>query len=546
MQKEIEFYDVKTKKRFFSSDYRIEDRKGRKFAVTKSQTGPYECWRVISKKFAEETSLNKINFETKSSNKNIEKENLKNPNTSSNKKKYVTTFDTGTELPKNFYLNEQTKDLFKKVEKQNEHILLTGKAGTGKSTFVEYLRMKSSKKIQILAFTGVTAIKGRGRTIHSFFEFPHRIPNKKTDYKLLRNHDWIKNLDLIIIDEISMVRADLLDALDRSLRLNRKYHELRKEGLSHNKTLELADKKKGESLPFGGIQMLFVGDVYQLPPVVIGKEKDVIDKMYPDGPYFFNARSYKRISPRYMELEKVFRQKDQKFIEVLEDVRRNRIREILLDYLNQRVTKNINDISHGLIQLTPKNSKANEINMKKLKGLHNEECKYIGETTGDFQISDMATEKVLRLKVGAQVMMVKNYANRWVNGTIGFIHKLERNKVYVKIGKRIYFVEKEIWEKWDYKLIKGKYEPKVIGKFEQYPIKLAWAATIHKCQGQTFEKAIVDLDTGAFTHGMAYVALSRVKSLDGLYLVRDVQRRDFYNFDKRINNFVSQHELLLE
>ena len=437
---------------------------------------------------------------------------------------YVAQFDTGTELPKNFYLNLQIKNLFKEVENNSHNILLTGKAGTGKSTFVEYLRINTFKKIQILAFTGVSAIKGKGRTIHSFFEFPHRIANKKKDYKLLRHRDWIKKLDLIIIDEVSMVRADLLDAMDRSLRLNRQ-----------------------KDLPFGGVQMLFVGDIFQMPPVVKGPEKEVLEKYYPDGPYFFNAKSYLNINPRYIELEKVFRQKDPKFIEVLEEVRRNRITEILLDYINQRVQKNLGDIPSGLIVLAPTNSKTFEINTKKLNGLHSEEFKYTGTTTGNFQLSDMPTEKIIRLKVGAQVMMVKNNMGKgWVNGTIGFIHKLENDKIIIKIGKRLHNVEKELWEKWDYKLNKKKkFEPMVVGTFLQYPIKLAWAATIHKCQGQTFEKAAVDLDMGAFTHGMTYVALSRVKSLEGLYLVRGVERRDI-KFDKRINKFVRQHELLLE
>ena len=210
-----------------------------------------------------------------------------------------------------------------------------------------------------------------------------------------------------------MVRADLLDAMDRSLRLNRQ-----------------------KDLPFGGVQMLFVGDIFQMPPVVKGPEKEVLEKYYPDGPYFFNAKSYLNINPRYIELEKVFRQKDPKFIEVLEEVRRNRITEILLDYINQRVQKNLGDIPSGLIVLAPTNSKTFEINTKKLNGLHSEEFKYTGTTTGNFQLSDMPTEKIIRLKVGAQVMMVKNNMGKgWVNGTIGFIHKLENDKIIIKICK---------------------------------------------------------------------------------------------------------------
>lgn len=437
--------------------------------------------------------------------------------------KDVTAFDTKAELPKNFYLNKQIKDLYHHIQTTTQSIILTGKAGTGKSTFIEYLRNYTNKKIQILAFTGIAAIKGRGRTIHSFFKLPHRIPNKKKDYKKLSNNYWINELDLIVIDEVSMVRADLLDAVDRALRLNRK-----------------------KQLPFGGVQMLFVGDIFQMPPVITGKEREVLYNTYPDGPFFFNAKSFMKLKTQYIELHTVYRQKDIRFIEVLEELRRNRITQILLDYLNQRVVKNENEIPHGLILLTPTNSKANHINIKKLNGLHNEEFKFLGKKTGNFDENDMSTEMLLKLKVGAQIMMVKNDPlKRWVNGSIGFINKLENNKILVKINGRIFDVEPSLWEKWDYQLKQGKYEPVVIGTFLQYPIKLAWAATIHKCQGQTFEKAVVDFDTGSFTHGMTYVALSRVKSLEGLHLIREVQRKDII-FDKRINKFVKQYELLLE
>lgn len=435
----------------------------------------------------------------------------------------ITTFDTKAELPKNFYLNKQIKDLHHYIETTTHSVILTGKAGTGKSTFVEYLRNFTNKKIQILAFTGIAAIKGRGRTIHSFFKLPHRIPNKKKDYKKLGNSYWINELDIIVIDEISMVRADLLDAVDRSLRLNRK-----------------------KQVPFGGVQMLFVGDVFQMPPVTTGTEREVLHKMYPDGPFFFNAKSFMKFKTQYIELTTVYRQKDMRFIEVLEEVRRNRITQILLDYLNQRVVKNENQIPHGLILLTPTNSKANDVNIKKLNGLHADEFNFLGKKTGNFDENEMSTEMFLKLKVGAQIMMVKNdLSKRWVNGSIGVINKIENNKIFVKINGRVFDVEPVLWEKWDYKLKEGKYEPVVIGTFEQFPIKLAWAATIHKCQGQTFEKAVVDFDTGSFTHGMTYVALSRVKSLEGLHLIREVERKDII-FDRRINNFVKQYELLLE
>ncbi len=433
----------------------------------------------------------------------------------------VIKLDTTNDLPKNFYLNKEIINLFEIVENKNINLLLSGKAGTGKSTFIEYLRLNSKKNIQILAFTGVTAIKGKGRTIHSFFALPHRIPNKKNDFRLLNNQGWISKLNLIIIDEISMVRADLLDAIDSSLKINR-----------------------GNEKPFGGVQMLFVGDVFQLSPIVTNMEKEVLENYYPEGPFFFNSKSYSSINPSYIEFKKVYRQKDKKFIEVLEDIRRNRITNKILDYINQRAITNLTSLPSGLIVLAPTNAKTNAINKKKLNNLKTKEFKFYGTIMEKFNEVDMPTEKVLELKVGAQVMMIKNDRNgRWVNGTIGIVVDLTNFKIIVRSGCIEYEVLEEIWEKWDYKLEGSKYEPIVIGTFKQYPIKLAWAATIHKCQGQTFKEAIVDFDNGAFSHGMAYVALSRVKSLKGLFLTRGLQKSDVIS-DSRISNFIAKNELL--
>ena len=433
-----------------------------------------------------------------------------------------TKYSSQLDLPKKFYLNNQIKELFDRIENKNAHILLAGKAGTGKSTFIEYLRINSSKKIQILAFTGVAALKGKGRTIHSFFELPHRIPNKKKDFKILKNNLWVNKLDLIVLDEVSMVRADLIDAIDRSLKINRK-----------------------NDMPFGGVQMLFAGDVFQMSPIINTSERAVLFDYYPDGPYFFNSKSYLKINPTYIELKKVYRQKDKKFIEALEDVRRNRIDQKLVNYFNQRVITNTNKITPGLLVLAPTNLRTTIINNSRLDELNTKKFRFIATITGNINTGDMPTEMNLQLKVGAQVMMIKNDRNgRWVNGSLGIVEKLDEDIVVVKIGKKFHQVEKNLWEKWDYKFVGDKYEPQVVGTFTQFPIKLAWAATIHKCQGQTFEKAVIDFGSGAFSHGMAYVALSRVKSLDGLYLIRALKIQDMV-FDKKINKFVLQNELLL-
>ena len=436
--------------------------------------------------------------------------------------KIGTKFGDGTDLPKNFYLNNQIKQLFDKIENRNSHFFLAGKAGTGKSTFIEYLRINSKKKLQILSFTGVAALKGKGRTIHSFFELPHRIPNKKKDFKKSRNNVWINELDLIVLDEVSMVRADLIDAIDHCLKINRT-----------------------NDMPFGGVQMLFAGDVFQMSPIVNAQEKPVLLEYYPDGPYFFNSKSYLKINPTFIELKKVYRQKDKKFIEALEDVRRNRIDQKLLNYFNQRVINSLNEISPGLIILAPTNYRTHQINNSKLCELNTPRFTFSATITGNFNLSDMPTERNLNLKVGSQVMMIKNDRNgRWVNGSLGIVDELSKDKVFVKIANKLHQVEVDLWEKWDYRVVAGKYEPKVIGTFTQFPIKLAWAATIHKCQGQTFEKAVIDFDSGAFSHGMVYVALSRVKSLSGLFLVRALKKQDIV-FDKDINKFILQNELLL-
>lgn len=530
----------------------------------------------------------------------------------------VTQFDLGTEIPKNFYESKKFIQLRENLEKTKQSYFLTGKAGTGKSTFVEYFRLNTKKNIIILAYTGIVAIKCRGSTINRFFEFPPRVL-KGTDCKLLRKQNLLKSLDTLIIDEISMVKPNMLDAIDKSLKVNRE-----------------------NDLPFGGVQMLFVGDVFQLPPIAKEKEKTLLENMYPDGNFFFNSKWYKILNPKVEEFKEIYRQKDSIFIQKLENIRRNQITQEVLDFFNRRVIKNkkkINDKSNdyqerlkklhikyplifkkwkdedginlkepkneilakhpnhgrrwsneedktlknfikiqkcvyeissilkrkpsairgrilqivdenlmdlstsGLILLTPNNRKVFQVNHEKLENLDSTEFSFIGKVSGKFKLEDMMSEKILKLRVGAQIMLTKNDpSGRWVNGTMGTVSKLEKDEIYVKVGKNVFQVEKAKWEKYDYSIKGKKFEPKVIGSFEQYPIRLAWAATIHKCQGQTFEKAIVDLDTGAFSHGMTYVALSRVKSIEGLHLMRPIRFSDI-QFDDRIYNFQKTREL---
>ena len=430
----------------------------------------------------------------------------------------LTQFDLGTVLPKNFYESKKFKQLRSNLETSKQSYFLTGKAGTGKTTFIEYFRLSTKKNVMILAFTGIVSIKCRGSTIHRFFQFPTHILKRK-DCKILRNRDVLKSLNTLIIDEVSMVNPNLMDAIDRSLKKNRE-----------------------NDLPFGGVQMLFVGDLFQLAPISKGKEKEMLDKMYPDGNFFFNSKWFKILNPKRIEFEEIFRQKDKNFIQNLEYIRRNQLSNEVLDYFNRRVTgeKNLLD---GFILLTPTNRKANAINQKRLNDIDSPQFTFTGKVTGSFKPEDMMSEKNLKLKVGAQIMLTKNDpSDRWVNGTMGSIHKLDKDKIFIKIGNKVFLVEKVLWEKFDYTVKDGKFEPKVIGTFEQYPIKLSWAATIHKCQGQTFENAVVDLDTGAFAHGMTYVALSRVKKIDGLRLITPLRFSDI-RFDERIYNFQKTVEL---
>ena len=530
----------------------------------------------------------------------------------------VTQFDLGTVLPKNFYESKKFKELRVNLETSKKSYFLTGKAGTGKSTFVEYFRLNTKKNVMILAYTGIVSIKCRGRTIHSFFGYPHHILKRK-DCKISRNQDFLKSLNTLIIDEVSMVNPNLMDAIDRSLKVNRE-----------------------NDLPFGGVQMLFVGDVFQLAPVAIDKEKEVLDYMYPDGNFFYNSKWFKILDPKRIEFEKIYRQKDENFIQKLENIRRNEITNEVLDFFNERVVEKLekkidkdngsyqerlskiklkypttfinwketdsnnnketnseikiiypkagkkwskeeddklrsflknqmciyqisstlqrkpsaisariikfedeilNNISNGLILLAPTNKRTYQVNHERLDNLESQEFSYLGKVTGSFKLNEMMSEKNLKLKVGAQIMLTRNDASgRWVNGTIGFVDKLEKDKIFVKVGRKNFQIEKTIWEKFDYYIKNGKFEPKVIGTFEQFPIKLAWAATIHKCQGQTFEKAIIDFDSGSFAHGMTYVALSRVKSIDGLYLIRPIKFSDI-RFDERIYKFQKTVEL---
>jgi nucleoside-triphosphatase THEP1 len=423
--------------------------------------------------------------------------------------------DKGTDLPEKFVFTDEFKKIFNKMENTQSNLFITGKAGCGKSTLLEYFRQNTKKNHIILSFTGLSALRARGMTIHSFFKFPPRFIQKKDkEIKIQRNGDLIRKLDTILIDECSTVRADLLDAIDESLRKNRKSKEI-----------------------FGGVQIILIGDLLQISPIVHRSEKEVAEENYPKGCYFFNSRIFKKAKFETHQLSKIFRQSDESFINLLNKFRIAKVDDNDLSLINKRYQGEDFEIPEGVIKLATKNEKVDYINNAKLDQIKSKLFEYNAEIKGKFKSEPPVLDN-LRLKVGAQVMIVKNDIDkRWVNGTVGFIHELDKDHVKIKIRETIHDLPKVKWENYEYTKMGEKIIPKVVGSFVQYPLKLAWAATIHKCQGQTFEKVAIDLDTGAFAHGQTYVALSRATSIEGIYLAREIERSDLV-FDKKVFTFL--------
>ena len=418
-------------------------------------------------------------------------------------------------LPDNLELNDEFVGVFNLIENTSESIFITGKAGTGKSTLLKYFKKNTAKNVAVLAPTGVAAVNIGGQTIHSFFRFPPRLI-RKDNIRRRRNSEIIQKLDTVIVDEVSMVRADLMDGIDYALRVNR-------------------DEMK---LPFGGVQMVFFGDLFQLAPVVEKETRDILEQLY-DGPYFFKAKVFNKLHLRYVELSKNYRQSDAQFLDLLNKIRNKTQGNDDLDLLNKRVRRIIPRDTKQCVILTTTNNRANLINEEKLAGLSDKEYKYEAAITKKFDESACPTEYCLRLKKGAQVILIRNDLDkRWVNGTIAEIAALSPDSIKVSINGAIHEVAKSSWEKieYEYNQDEDKIEEKIIGIFEQYPIKLAWAITIHKSQGQTFDNIVIDLGAGAFTHGQVYVGLSRCTSLGGIILKRPVIASDII-FDERVHEF---------
>lgn len=426
--------------------------------------------------------------------------------------------------------NMDMRTAWRIIEETSQSLFLTGRAGTGKTTFLKTLRKLSSKRMVVLAPTGIAAINAGGMTIHSFFQLPLSpyIPGigsakgqKRYDRFSREKRRIIRTLDLLVIDEISMVRADLLDAVDDSLRRHR-----------------------DPSLPFGGVQLLLIGDLQQLAPVVKADEWELLRSHY-TTPFFFSSTALALKSYETVELRTVYRQSDSTFLDLLNRVRDNSADSTVLQTLNSRYIPDFNPpASEGYIRLTTHNRRAHEINENELAKLPTTPVTFTASIEGDFPEYSFPTDMQLTLKEGAQVMFLRNDPDkRYFNGMMGHIISISDNEIIVRPIDGTYNIELEpsTWENAKYSLDdeSGEIKEEIQGTFTQYPLRLAWAITIHKSQGLTFEKAIIDA-AASFAHGQTYVALSRCKTLEGMVLERPLNTSAIIT-DSNVTSFTTQH-----
>ena len=399
-----------------------------------------------------------------------------------------------------FTMDADQQKAFDLIANTNTPLFITGKAGTGKSTFIKMIQEKIAKNFLVLAPTGIAAINVGGQTMHSFFGFPFEVIGPHTQMKVSEEKQiLLKHVDTIIVDEVSMVRCDMVDGMDRYLST-----------LFHT------------HMPFGGKQVVFVGDLFQLPPVVTNSaDEDMLNDLWEKGkPYFYKAHVLKRMNLPKIEFRTVYRQKDGAFLDVLNRLRIGECVQKDFDTLNKRVDYNGDKEDYSVI-LTAYRKRADQMNEEKLEELDDDEYCYKGVVDGKFKTKDFIVPEQLRLKVGAQEIFCRNGSRNCVNGTIEKVSSLSENTITVKLedGSEVN-VEQAVWESKEqvYNRETKKMESEVVGTFTQYPLNLAWAITIHKSQGMTFDRMHFDLTRGTFAEGQAYVAISRMRSLEGLTL----------------------------
>lgn len=421
------------------------------------------------------------------------------------------------------------------IASTNMSVFLTGKAGTGKTTFLRKFREITPKRMVVLAPTGVAAINAQGQTIHSFFQLPFgpNIPGqqgeRKSYYKVSKEKkNLIRTLDLLVIDEISMVRCDVLDAIDTELR-----------------------KYRDHSKPFGGVQLLLIGDLQQLAPVAQEREWSLLSPYY-TTPYFFGSHALEQIEYVTVELQHIYRQQDADFINVLAKIRTNNIDDSVIQALNSRYVKDfVPPVGEDWIRLTTHNRMAQEYNDKMLQSLHAEPMTFHAEVHRNFPETSYPADEALLLKTGAQVMFIKNdpsAAKEYYNGKIGVVQGVEWDndgenmliRVFCKEDGKTILVSKVVWENTKYVIDDktGDIREEVEGTFTQYPLRLAWAITVHKSQGLTFDHAVLDIND-SFTHGQVYVALSRCRTLQGMILSRPLALRSVIT-DASVNAYIDK------